>query len=116
MSLLITKQSEEFSSAPQISIEDISEIARLGFKSIINNRPDHEGGDSQPTSAQIKVAAESAGLNYFYIPVVPNNIQPEQIQAFKIAYQNADKPVLGFCRTGNRSVSILKIAQVSSAT
>lgn len=116
MSILITKQSEEFSSAPQISIEDISEIAVLGFKTIINNRPDHEGGDTQPTSAQIKVAAESAGLNYFYIPVIPNNIQSAQIEAFKIAYQNAEKPVLGFCRTGNRATSILKLAQVSSAS
>ena len=114
MSLLITKQSEEFSSASQISIEDISEIARLGFKTIINNRPDHEGGDVQPTSAQIKAVAESLGLNYFYIPVIPNNIQPAQVEAFKIAYQEADKPVLGFCRTGNRAYSILKLTQVNS--
>ena len=116
MSLLITKQSEEFSSAPQISVEDIAEIAGLGFKSIINNRPDHEGGDTQPTSEQIKLAAESAGLNYFYIPVIPNNIQSAQIETFKIAYKNADKPILGFCRTGNRATSILKLAQVSSTT
>ncbi len=115
MSLLITKQSEEFSSAPQISIEDISEIARLGFKTIINNRPDHEGGGTQPTSTQIKLAAESFGLNYFYIPVIPNNIQPAQVEAFKSAYLKADKPVLGFCRTGNRATSILKLAQISSA-
>ena len=116
MTLLITKQSEEFSSASQIGIEDIAEIARLGFKTIINNRPDHEGGDAQPTSDQLKIVAQSIGLNYFYIPVIPNNIQSTQIEEFKIAYQNAEKPVLGFCRTGNRATSILKLAQVSSAS
>lgn len=114
MTIQITKLSNEFSTAPQISVEDIAEIAQLGFKTIINNRPNNEGGAEQPSSEQLKVAAEKLGLTYVYIPVVPNNIQPEQVAAFNAAYSLATKPVLGFCRTGNRAGSIFKLAQANS--
>lgn len=115
MTIQITKLSDDFSTAPQISAEDIAEIAQLGFKTIINNRPDNEGGDEQPTSAQLKVAAEKLGLTYVYIPVIPNNIQPEQVSAFNVAYSLAAKPVLGFCRTGNRAGTIFKLAKTGNS-
>lgn len=113
MTIQITKVSDDFSTAPQISVEDIAEIAQLGFKTIINNRPDNEGGAEQPNSVQLATAAEKLGLNYVYIPVIPNNIQPSQIDAFSATYSLAAKPVLGFCRTGNRAGSIFKLAQTS---
>lgn len=68
----ITKLSESFSTGSQINVGDILEIAKLGFKTIINNRPDHEGGESQPKSAQLRLAAEQHGLNYIYMPVIAN--------------------------------------------
>lgn len=114
MTLQITKVSDNFSTASQISAEDITEIAQLGFKTIINNRPDYEGGDAQPTSAQLKKVAEDHHLSYFYIPVIPNNIQAEQIDAFNAAYVAAEKPVLGYCRTGNRAGSIFKLSQAAT--
>ena len=115
MTIQITKVSDDFSTAPQISVDDMVEIAQLGFKTIINNRPDNEGGAEQPTSVQLAAAAEKLGLNYVYIPIIPNNIQPNQIDEFSVAYNLAAKPVLGFCRTGNRAGSIFKLAQTSLA-
>lgn len=114
MTIEITQQSADFSTAPQISVSDVAELARLGFKTIINNRPDFEGGADQPTSAQIQAAAEAVGLKYVFIPVVPNNIQPEQVQAFGQAFATAAKPALAFCRTGNRANSIYKQALSSN--
>ena len=114
MTIQITQHSPEFSTAPQIQVEDVAEIAQLGFKTIINNRPDLEGGAEQPTSDQIKKVAEKLGLAYFYIPVVPNNIQANQIADFSSAFAVAAKPVLGFCRTGNRASSLYKAAQGDS--
>ena len=105
----------DFSTASQISVADVPEIAKLGFKTIINNRPDYEGGESQPTSAQLSVAAEQNGLAYLYIPVVPNNTHPAQVDAFAASFSLAAKPVLGFCRTGNRAGNIYKLAQVGSS-
>ena len=44
MPLFITKLSDTFSTSPQITVDDVVAIAALGFKTIINNRPDGEGG------------------------------------------------------------------------
>lgn len=113
MPLTATQLSNEYSVAPQISAEDVQEAAKLGFKTIINNRPDFEGGQDQPNSLSIQTAAEAAGLTYIFIPVIPNAILPEQVQAFKQAYDAAPKPILGFCRTGNRAAKMLELAQSS---
>ncbi|MEQ1599673.1 MAG: TIGR01244 family sulfur transferase [Methylotenera sp.] len=115
MTIQITKISDDFSTAPQINVEDIAEIAQLGFKTIINNRPDNEGGAEQPTSAQLKVVADQLGLTYIHIPVIPNNIEPSQIEAFSAAYNLTTKPVLGFCRTGNRAGNMFKLAQTGNS-
>jgi len=56
--------------AGQIGPEHVDQVVEKGFKSIINNRPDMEGGPEQPTSAQIEEAARQAGLDYVYQPVV----------------------------------------------
>jgi uncharacterized protein (TIGR01244 family) len=53
---------EDLSVAPQISVEDVAEAARLGFRLIVNNRPDGEQ-PGQPTSAEIEAAAKAAGLD-----------------------------------------------------
>lgn len=103
MALNITKISDTYSTAPQIQPSDIAEIAQLGFKTIINNRPDLEGGAEQPSSDAIAEAATQHGIQYVYIPVVPNQIQASQVDAFSQAFAAAPKPVLGFCRTGNRA-------------
>ena len=114
MPLLITKKSEDVSTAAQINVDDFSEITRLGFKSIINSRPDFEGVESQPTSDQIKTVAESLGLNYFHIPVVPNSLEKSKIIAFNACYASTNKPILGFCKTGNRANSIWKSVEIHS--
>ena len=111
MALKITKHNETFSSCPQINPEDVTEIARLGFKTIINARPDNEGGAEQPISNSIEVAAKKAGLSYVHIPVVPNNIQPSDIAACANFALNAPTPILGFCKTGMRATSLFSSAQ-----
>ena len=46
--------SENVGFAGQIGPEHISQVVEKGFKSIINNRPDMEGGPEQPTSVQLR--------------------------------------------------------------
>ena len=55
--------------APQLTPESMADLAALGFKSVVNNRPDFEEGPEQPTSAQVEAAAQAAGLAYAYLPV-----------------------------------------------
>ncbi|OZB14271.1 MAG: TIGR01244 family protein, partial [Hyphomonas sp. 34-62-18] len=44
----IRRVTPDFAVAPQISEADVEEIAAAGFKTIIANRPDGEGGVDQP--------------------------------------------------------------------
>lgn len=110
MPLKITQHSKNFSASAQISVDDVAEIAQLGFKTIFNNRPNGEGGALQPTSAQIHAAAKKHGLDYVYIPVIPNKVS-EQLPEFSAAYAQATKPVLGFCGTGYRAGVIFNMAR-----
>jgi len=105
----INKLNDNFSFTAQITADDIAELAKLGFKTIINNRPDGES-ENQPSSAELAAAAQAHQLNYVHIPVIPNNIQPAQVQAFQHTYQTSARPIIGFCKTGNRASSLCRLA------
>lgn len=100
--------SEDFYSAGQISLEDVPQIAALGFKTIINCRPDGEGGEEQPSNAEVQLAAEKCGLRYFYFPVAMGTPGVEHAEALAAALANAPKPILGFCRSGMRAGNLYK--------
>jgi len=106
MSVQITQHNASFATAPQIDPQDMKAIAAHGFTTVINNRPDGEGGPTQPTSAQMAEAAAAVGLNYHYLPVISGQITPEQTQQFAALMKAANGPVLAFCRSGARSTNI----------
>ncbi len=97
--------------AGQISPEQVSQVAEKGFKSIINNRPDFEGGSEQPSSAQIEDAARKAGLDYVFQPVVAGQITEFDVRTFANHFNELPKPILMFCRTGNRSNNLYQLAK-----
>lgn len=103
--------SENVGFAGQIGPEHIDQVTDKGFKSIINNRPDMEGGSEQPTSAQIEEAARQAGLDYVHQPVVAGQITELDIRAFANHFNELPKPILMFCRTGNRSNNLYQLAK-----
>lgn len=103
---------DEFTTAPQISVADVAEAARQGFRTIINNRPDGEQPD-QPTSAEIEAAAKAAGVAYHHVPVV-GGPTPDQVEAVKQIIAEAEAPVLAFCRSGTRSIVTWSIGQAMS--
>jgi uncharacterized protein (TIGR01244 family) len=103
---------DDFTTAPQISVADVDEAARQGFKTIINNRPDGEA-EGQPTSREIEAAAAAAGLAYFHIPVV-GGPTPQQVETTQKVLETAAKPVLAFCRSGTRSIVAWSLSQAQS--
>ena len=103
--------SENVGFAGQISPEQLSQVVEKGFKSVINNRPDMEGGPSQPTSAQIEEAARENNLDYDFQPVVAGQITEFDVRTFANHYIELPKPVLMFCRTGNRSNNLYQLAK-----
>ena len=89
--------------APQLDAGAMAELARLGFRSVINNRPDFEHDASQPTNASVAAAAATAGLEYRFLPVSGGYQSPEEIAAFAELLKVLPRPVLAFCRSGARS-------------
>ena len=101
----------DFCVAPQLDPGAMAAAAAAGFKSVINNRPDYEGGPDQPTSAAIEAAAKAAGLQYVHLPVQGGYQSPEEIAAFARLMQTLPRPILAFCRSGARSGRLYMQAQ-----
>ncbi len=99
--------------APQLGPEAMAEAARLGFRSVVNNRPDFEGGADQPANAAIEAAARAAGLEYRFLPVNGGYQSPEEIAAFAALMRELPRPVLLFCRSGARSTKLYLSAGVA---
>lgn len=110
MSIPVQPLSPELSVAPQLGPEAMEPLAQAGFKSVINNRPDFEGGPGQPTNASIEAAAKATGLAYVFFPVAPNQQTPEEIARFAELLATLPKPILAFCRTGTRSAKLFRAA------
>ncbi len=94
----------------QLSPSAMAWAAQAGFKSVINNRPDHEGGPDQPTTAEMQAAATAAGLRYEHLPVEPGYQSPEEIARFADLLNSLPTPILAFCRSGARSTRLFHAA------
>ena len=103
MALAFKALSNAVSVAAQLGPEAMAEAAAAGFRSVVNNRPDFEGGPSQPTSASVETAARAAGLEYAWLPVAPNVQTDAEIARFAQLLATLPKPILAFCRSGTRS-------------
>jgi uncharacterized protein (TIGR01244 family) len=102
----------DFAVAPQISEADIPAIAALGYKTLICNRPDGEVPD-QMTSAAAEAAAHAARMAYVAIPFV-GAPHPAQVEETVRALEGNPGPVLAFCRSGTRSITVWAFAQAVS--
>lgn len=96
--------------AGQLTAADVPKLADQGFRSLICNRPDGEGGPGQPSFAEIEAAAEAAGLETRYVPIIPGKVGMAEVEAFARALDELPQPVLAYCRTGNRSSQMYQAA------
>ena len=92
-----------FAVAGQLSEQDFAQLAAMGIKSVINNRPDGEEG-VLITADKAAEAAKRAGLNYRYAPVGNLDVmETVEVDTFEDALRALPGPILAYCRTGNRS-------------
>ncbi len=102
-----------FTASPQIDPSDAAEIARQGYTTIINNRPDGEEF-GQPASADIAAAATAAGLSYVHIPIRGGAAADADITAMADAISGAGGPVFAYCRSGTRSTILWALSQAAT--
>jgi uncharacterized protein (TIGR01244 family) len=104
----IRRVTDSFAVAGQIDLADIADLKAQGFTAIISNRPDEEA-PSGAKAADVRKAAESAGLTYVHAPFV-GQPTPEAIEAAA----KASGKTLAYCRSGTRSVTAWAMGQAKT--
>lgn len=95
--------------AGQLQPEDISRAAAEGYSTIIANRPDNEE-PGQPRIAELKAAAQAAGLEFRSI-AFSGPPPPGAVADTAMLLDQVEGPVLAYCRTGRRSIMAWALAQ-----
>jgi uncharacterized protein (TIGR01244 family) len=104
----IRRLTDGFAVAPQLEPADFAELKALGFREVINNRPDGEV-PGQMTSAEAEAAAKAAGLAYVHAPFVGRPTEEAVAAA-----ANAAGPALAYCRSGTRCTNAWALAQAKT--
>ena len=86
-------------------------LAELGYRSLINIRPDAET-DSQPSSSILNTAATQAQLQYVYLPFDSERLSLGTIEAFAKHYHELPKPIMLFCGSGSRAKLLYQSAKM----
>jgi len=89
--------------AGQLQPADMKEIAAAGYVAVVNNRPDGEAMFGQPRTADLKRAAEAAGLIFLDLPFSGPRASPDQVRAFAGLLEERPGPVVAYCKSGLRS-------------
>ena len=108
LSVPTTALCPEFTVCGQIAVSDVAKLAAQGYKAIINNRPDGEGGPQQPTSAQIEAEAQAHGMAYVHFPVHSMMLSASQVQAYQEACAHLPHPLVAFCKSGGRASALFQ--------
>ena len=83
----------------------LAEIAKRGYKSVVNLREQGEVGAAIEESQK---AAEAAGLKYFHLPLSSAKPDPAIADSFiKVVTEPANLPVYIHCASANRAAALL---------
>jgi sulfide:quinone oxidoreductase len=93
---------------------DFARFAKLGFKAVISNRPDHEE-DGQLTGRGEAVLAWREGLGFRHIPAAKHEVFTDPVvEAMADALATLEGPVLAHCKSGLRSAIVWAAASARS--
>lgn len=106
----VRRINDHVSVSPQIDPDDVETIKALGFTTIINNRPDGEAPD-QPGGEVIRQRAAAAGLDYHFIPLGRQGVSPDMVEQTRAVLEGSTGPVLAYCRSGTRSMTLWALSQ-----
>ncbi len=96
-----TRINEMLSVTGQISKDEIAEIAKAGFATIVNQRPDNEE-PGQLGATEAASEAQRQGLAYHHQPIVSSAITRAQVAEFERMLLRGPHPILAHCRSGTR--------------
>jgi sulfide:quinone oxidoreductase len=98
----VKRVTDNFSVSDQLTAKDVPLLSAMGFRTLICNRPDGED-PFQALFEQILAASELSQITAIYLPVTQSGPSLQNIADFADAFAAAEKPVLAYCTTGDRS-------------
>ncbi|MBU8872733.1 TIGR01244 family phosphatase [Reyranella sp. MMS21-HV4-11] len=114
MSLSLLPVDDNVSVSGQLTPADMKEIAGAGFTAVVNNRPDGEALYGQPRTADLRAAAEAAGLQFLDLPFSGPRATPDQVRALADLLAGGDGRVVAFCKSGMRSALLWGAASLAN--
>lgn len=95
-----------FAISGALEAADFAGVAALGFKAILNNRPDGEE-EGQLSSASEAEHVWQAGLRYRFLPLDKHELFTDPVvEATQAAIRELQGPVLAHCKSGLRSAIV----------
>lgn len=101
----------QFSVSGPLNRDELKQLADAGVKTLINGRPDFEEQNQVP-DAVLRVWAQDAGLDYYFIPVISGQYSPTAVAEFGRALLNAKAPIHAMCRSGTRVLHLWALARL----
>lgn len=105
----IREVSPGFAVSPQVAPADMKALADRGYEAVVCNRPDGEE-PGQPPLDDLRAAAYEAGLAFHHIPVSGGAFPDAAVAAFGAVRKGTEGPLLAYCRTGTRSITLETLA------
>lgn len=104
----------DFAITGDLAPADFAEAARLGFKAILNNRPDNEETDQLNNTAEAELSWQ-AGLKYRFLPLDKHELFTDPIVEGMIrATGELGGPILAHCKSGLRCAIVWAAARARS--
>ena len=113
--LPIRKLTDRVSVTGWLNAADFAQVRELGFDKVINFRPDHEVRGQLP-SAEVRAAAEAAGLAYTHIPVTKHDLFVDEVVSLAATEFAGGTRVLGYCAGGPRAAIVWAAASARTGS
>lgn len=107
----IQRVNEQVSIGGQPTEDEIEQLRREGYNTIVNFRSaDEEADQISPDEERERV--EGLKIRYFHLPTTLQTITAEHIDRFRAAFENLPKPVFAHCTSAKRAAAIV-LAQLA---
>lgn len=96
----------------QIGTADIARLRDLGYRTIVDLRPDGEVA-GQPSSQEVGTAARDGGMSFAYVPTPHGTIPDAVVADLSRVLATAERPVMLYCRSGKRAARVWALAEAA---
>ena len=105
------KLNDEITVGSQPTSEQLQELSREGFRTIVNFRNAGED-DASLSPLEEGDRVDAMGMRYLHVPVTMKAMTAGRVDQFRAKYPELPKPIFAHCKTGKRAgaMAIMNIA------